>query len=447
MEVKVIKIINQLIKGEELKTEIKEISPVVKQLEVTIPAETIIQEIEKFYSDLKRTVKLKGFRPGKVPRSILERFYKKEVETEVVSKLINETFELAVKEKNLSPVAPPLIENPKLEPEKDFTYTARVEVAPQIELKGDYIGLELEQEKLEEISDAEVDKYLEEIRNYHSQLKPVEEDRAIRSGDFVVIDFSSTMDGQPLKGGKVQDRLIEIKPGSFLPGFTEQLIGLRAGITREITLTLPPDHEPKEIAGKTIVFEITIKEIKEKIVPPLDDNFARDVGEFETLTDLKNHLKQELTRRKEENIRNSLYNQITQKLIENNPFEVPPSLVERQTEYLILSARSRMAQLGIPIDSSTMSNRELRDFYRPIAEFQVKRSFLLAEIAKKEGIEVSPSDIKNYLQSHPLNSEDELTGQEEGERSAQIKAKLLEDKTLAFLTEKAKIKLIEPNKP
>jgi trigger factor len=275
----------------------------------------------------------------------------------------------------------------------------------------------------------------------------VEEDRAVRSGDFVVIDFSSTMDGQPLKGGKVQDRLIEIKPGSFLPGFTEQLIGLRAGITREITLTLPPDHEPKEIAGKTIVFEITIKEIKEKIVPPLDDNFARDVGEFETLTDLKNHLKQELTRRKEENIRNSLYNQITQKLIENNPFEVPPSLVERQTEYLILSARSRMAQLGIPIDSSTMSNRELRDFYRPIAEFQVKRSFLLAEIAKKEGIEVSPSDIKNYLQSHPLNSEDELTGQEEGERSAQIKAKLLEDKTLAFLTEKAKIKLIEPNKP
>ena len=417
----------------------------VKQIEVTIPADTIVSELEKFYLDLKKSIKINGFRPGKVPRAVLERFYKKEIETEVVSKLINETYESAVKEKNLFPVAPPIIDNPKFEPKKDFTYTARVEVAPTIELKGDYIGLEVEQEKLE-VSEEDVDKYLEEIRAYHAQLKVAEEERSIRSGDFVVIDFSGIIDGQSFKGGKVQDRLIEIKPESFLPGFTNQLIGLRPGVSREIIVTLPEDYEQKEIAGKTITFDVSIKEIKEKITPLLDDNFARDVGEFETLTALKVHLKKELTHREEERIRNTLYTNLLQKILENNPFEVPPSLVEKQTEYLIFQARSKMTRQGVKIDSSTMINRELKEAYRPIASFQIKRSFLLADIAKREGIEVEPPEIKAYLKTRSSAPDGDLEQQVEEEHKNHIKAKVLEDKTLAFLVEKAKIKLVDRKK-
>jgi trigger factor len=428
-----------------LKAEVKDVSPVVKQLEVTISADSIGNEIEKFYFDLRKTAKLKGFRPGKVPRAVLEKFYKKQVEGEVISKLVSDSYEAAIKEKNILPVSPPIIDTPKFASEKDFTYTARVEVAPALDLKGDYLGIEAEQEKLE-ITEEDVNKYLEEIRAYHAQLKAVEEDRSIRSGDFVVIDFTGTINKEPLKGGKVQDRLIEITPESFLPGFTNQLIGLRPGSNREIVVTPPEDFEQKELAGKTITFDVTIKEIKEKITPPLDDNFARDVGEFETLAVLKDHLKTEITRREEERIRSTLYNNLLQKILENNHFDVPPSLVERQTEFLIYHARSQMTRQGIKMDSSTMMNRELKEAYRPIAEFQVKRSFLLADIAKREGIEVDPSEIKEYLKNVSPHAEEDSEPHSGQEAKDQIKAKVLEEKTLAFLAEKAKLNLVDRKK-
>jgi len=428
-----------------LKAEVKDISPVVKQLEVTISADSIGNEIEKFYFDLRKTAKIKGFRPGKVPRTVLEKFYKKQVEGEVISKLISESYETAIKEKNILPVSPPIIDTPKCLPEQDFTYTARVEVAPALDLKGDYLGIEAEQEKLE-VTEEDVNKYLEEMRAYHAQLKAVEEDRSIRSGDFVVIDFTGTIEKEPLKGGKVQDRLIEITPESFLPGFTNQLIGLRPGANREIVVTPPEDFEQKELAGKTITFDVTIKEIKEKITPPLDDNFARDVGEFETLAVLKDHLKTEIIRREEERIRSTLYNNLLQKILGNNPFDVPPSLVERQAEFLIYHARSQMASQGIKMDSSTMMNRELKEAYRPIAEFQVKRSFLLADIAKREGIEVDPAEIKAYLKNVSPHAEEDSEPHSGQEAKDHIKAKVLEEKTLAFLAEKAKLNLVDRKK-
>jgi trigger factor len=427
-----------------LKADVKDVSPVIKQLEVTISADIIGTEIEKFYFDLRKTAKLKGFRPGKVPRTVLEKFYKKQVEGEVISKLINDSFEAAIKEKNILPVSPPIIDSPKFASDKNFTYTARVEVAPVLDLKGDYLGIEAEQEKLE-VTEEDVNKYLEQIRAYHAQLKAVEENRSIHSGDFVVIDFTGTIDNEPLKGGKGQDRLIEITTESFLPGFTNQLIGLRPGDNREIVVTPPEDFEQKELAGKTITFDVTIKEIKEKIIPPLDDNFARDVGEFESLDVLKDHLKKEITLREEERIRSALYNDFLQKIMENNPFEVPPSLVERQAEFLIYHARAQMTNQGIKMDSSTMMNRELKEAYRPIAEFQVKRSFLLADIAKREGIEVDAAEIKAYLKNvSPVEKDREQQVEEEAKN--QIKTKVLEEKTLAFLAEKAKLTLVDRKK-
>jgi trigger factor len=305
----------------DLKINVKDINPVEKQIQVTIPVDTIFSEVDKYYLSLRKSVKIKGFRPGKVPRSILERFYKKQVENEVVNKLINGTYQSAIKEKNIHPVSEPIIDSSKLETGNDFTYTARVEVHPEIDLEGDYLGLEVEQEKLK-VTEDDVDKYLEEIRHYHAQLKAVESDRPIRSGDFVVIDFTGNIEGVPLKEGEVKDKLIEIKPDTFLPGFTNQLIGLRPGVNREIKITIPEDYEQKEIAGKTVTLQVMIKEIKEKIIPSLDDNFARDVGEFETLSELREKVRKEITTREEQRIRNSLHNGLIQKIIENNPFEV-----------------------------------------------------------------------------------------------------------------------------
>ena len=429
-----------------LQIAVSDISTVEKQIQVIIPSDMVEQELDKYYLNLRRSAKIKGFRPGKVPRSILERFYGKQANNEVIANLVNETFQEAIKEKNIQPVAPPIVDNDKFERGSDFTYTARIEVHPVIELKGGYLGLEAEQEKLE-VTEADVDKYLEQLRELNAQLKVLETDRPIRGGDFVVIDFLASIEGVPVKGGPVKDKLLEITPDAFLPGFTNQLIGLRSGANREIVLDMPEDYQEKELAGKKISFQVSIKEIKEKIVPALDDNFSRDMGEFETMGELRKHVQKELIAREEQRIRNALYNSLMKQVIEGNPFDVPPSLIEKQTASLISEARSRLVRQGLQMDSSTMINRELSEAYRPMAEMQVKRAFILEEIAKKEGIEVAPSELKEYLDKvvattgHHVH---EIADEEERDAAKnRIKSRLLEEKTLAFLAEKAKIRVAE----
>ena len=428
------------------KVSIKDISNVEKQIEVTIAADTVAEELDNCYRTLRSSVKIKGFRPGKTPRSVLERFYGKQAETEVLNKLINDSFQEIIKEHNINPVSQPIIDNDKLKSGQDFTYRARVEVAPEISLHEDYLDLEAEQEKVN-VTDEVVDNYLNELRNFHSQLKNPEADRPIGSGDFVLLDFAGSIEGIPLQGGEGKDKLIEIKPEGFLPGFTDQLTGLTPGTKKEITITVPDDYTEKELSGKTINFQVNIKEIKEKIIPPLDDNFARDMGEFETLADLKKQLKKDIILREERRVRSLFYDNIIQKIIENTPFEVPPSLVEKQTEYLIQQSRSRMNEQGMKIDSSTVVNRELKETHRPIAESQVKRSFLLQAIAAKEEITVSPAEIKKELDNLAASSGGQLKNLTEGPRQEElqqhIKEKVLEDKTLAFLAEKTKIKVVD----
>jgi len=430
----------------DLSITVKDINAVEKQIQVTIPADTVTRELDKYYLTLRKSVKIKGFRPGKVPRSILERFYKKQVENEVVQQLVNDSYQSALKEKNIRAVSPPIIDNEKLEAGKDLTYTARVEIPPKFDLPETYVGLEVDQGKLD-VTEGDVDKYLDEMRNFHSQLNTLESDRPVSSGDYVLIDYTGSIDGVPLKEGEVKDKLIEIKPDSFLPGFTNQMLGLKAGVNREITVTLPEDYEQKEIAGKTLIFQVTIKEIKEKIVPPLDDNFARDVGEFETLSHLRDQVKKELTIREEQRIQNALHTDIIKKILDETPFDVPPSLVHKQTEFLILQARSQMTRQGLQLDSSTMINRELQEAYRPMAELQVKRSFVLEEIARREGIEVAESELQERLKllavARSQNPSVTAGGSETEEDKEQVKARVLEDKTLAFLKEKAHITIVE----
>lgn len=430
----------------DLSITVNDLSTVERQIQVTVPAAAVSQELEEYYQSLGKSVRLKGFRPGKVPRAVLERFYRKQVESEVTGKLINDTYQKALGERSINPVSQPIIDSPKLEVGKDFSFTARVEVAPIIDLQGGYLGIEVEQEKLS-VTEQDVERYLEEIRHFHAQLETVKTERPIGAGDFIMIDFNGHVDGVPLQEGEVKDRLLEVKPDSFLPGFTNQLIGLRQGDSREIVLTVPDDFEQKEIAGKTITFQVTIKEIREKVIPSLDDQFARDVGEFESLAELKEKIKEEITNRETRRIEHALRQDLIQEILKRNPFEVPPGLVAQQTEYLIFQARQQMQRQGLPIDSSSMINRELRESYRPMAEYHVKRSFLLAEIAKREGIELAVEEMKEQLAKLAAEMGRNVgalaEGDEEDQGKERIKARLLEEKALAFLTEKAHIKVVE----
>ncbi|HNU71715.1 MAG TPA: trigger factor [Thermodesulfobacteriota bacterium] len=427
---------------------VKDISPVEKQIEVTVPAEMVSTEIDSFYSDLRKSVKIKGFRQGKVPRQILTQYYGKQVENQVVTKIIADTYERLLKEKDLRPVSQPIIDNNKLEGGKDFSFTARVEVQPEISLSGGYLDITVEQEKVA-VTDEDVNRYLEELRNFHAQLTEVEPDRPIQQGDFVLLDYKGSINGVPLASGEAKDRLIEIKPDSLLPGFTNQLVGLRTGAARDIQVEVPEDYQDKELAGKTVVLEVAIKKIKEKVTPALDDSFARDMGEFETLAELKDHLQKELTAREEQRVRNLLHNALVEKILERNQFEVPASLVEKQVAYLINDARMRMRRQGLNIDSSAMIDRELKESYRPIAEFQVKRSFLLDAIAKAEGIDVTAAEIKEQLQNIAAmtgQSLSDLQSAGEEEAKSHLRSRILEEKTLEHLAGKAQIVLVDAKK-
>lgn len=430
----------------DLKITVHDISTVEKKIDVTVPADSVTSKLDEFYKTLRSTVRIKGFRPGKAPRSILERFYGKQAENEVLTKLVDDTLQETFQEKEIHPVSQPIIDNDKLKAGEDFMYTVRVEVAPQIPLDEPYRGLEVQQEKVA-VTDDDVDNYLKQLRDYHSQLKALDPPRPICSGDFIVIDYAGSLEGVPLKGGEVKDKLLEVQPDSFLPGFTSQLIGLRQGDEREITVTLPDDYAEKELAGKALVFRVAIKDIKEKITPPLDDHFARDMGEFETLSDLRAHLRKEIEAREEQRVLSLLHDAIVQKIVENNPFDAPPSLVEKQTDFLIFQARSRLREQGITLDSSAMVDRELKQAYRPVAELQVKRTFLLKAIAAKEGVTVSPAEIKEYLDKLASASGHDLKNLTEGpereEARERVKEKVLEDKTLAFLEKESKIETIE----
>ncbi|HNR12952.1 MAG TPA: trigger factor, partial [Thermodesulfobacteriota bacterium] len=350
--------------------------------------------------------------------------------------------------KDLRPVSQPIIDNNKLEVCKDFSITARVEVQPEIALSGGYLDITVEQEKVA-VTDEDVNRYLEELRNFHAQLTEVEPDRPIQQGDFVLLDYKGSINGVPLASGEAKDRLIEIKPDSLLPGFTNQLVGLRTGAARDIQVEVPEDYQDKELAGKTVVLEVAIKKIKEKVTPALDDSFARDMGEFETLAELKDHLQKELTAREEQRVRNLLHNALVEKILERNQFEVPASLVEKQVAYLINDARMRMRRQGLNIDSSAMIDRELKESYRPIAEFQVKRSFLLDAIAKAEGIDVTAAEIKEQLQNIAAmtgQSLSDLQSAGEEEAKSHLRSRILEEKTLEHLAGKAQIVLVDAKK-
>ncbi|MEW6615113.1 MAG: trigger factor [Thermodesulfobacteriota bacterium] len=431
-----------------MKIEIEEISPVEKKFSVTLPKELVTSELNSAYEDLRRKAKVKGFRQGRVPRSILERYYKREVEGEVIIKLVNDSYFKILEEKNITPVSQPLIDNNVLEIGKEFTYSAKVEVKPEIDVRG-YIGIELEKGKIN-ISEEDIDKKLAELQRSNAQLREVEESRPIKVGDFVVIDYEGFWDVKAIDGEKVADHLLEVGSGSFSPDFEEQLPGLKKGDERNIQITLPEEYSKKDLAGKEVTFKVKIKGIKEKILPELNDDFAKDLGEFETLEKLKQKIRENLERLDKIRIEANLRDQLLNKLVEVNAFEVPPSLVNQHLQDKIKETQMRLSLQGVSMEQVGISANSIRESYKDQAEKEVKVGFLLEEIAKKESIEVDERYIEDKILEIAENSghnvevvRNHYKGDEARER---LKSGLKTEKTLDFIIEKANIKEIERRK-
>jgi len=424
-----------------MRVSVEEISSIKKKVSIEVPEDRVVKEVDSFYRELSRKAKIKGFRPGKVPRNILERHFKDYVKTEVIQKLIQDSYPQALSETKLNPVSNPLIDPGEMEGGKSFHYSATIEVKPEIKLE-DYIGLNIEGKK-EGVRDEEVEERLKNLQNLHAHLKTVSDPRPIQSGDFVILDYEASMDHQPLEEGKATDFTVEVGSGRFIPDFEEKLVGLKSEEEKEIEVSFPDDYGYKKWAGKTLSFHVKIKEIKEKILPLLDDEFAKDLGDYSSLEDLKLKLKGEIEKEKELGLQRQLKDQMVEQLLQANPFEVPESLVEEQARTLVSDTKMRLASQGVDFKNLGVTEEKLQGDYREMAEKQVRTFLILEKIADQEGITVTDEEAENRIReiSERIHQKFDVVKRyyEKNGLIPEVKAGIMSEKILNFLLEKANI--------
>jgi len=427
-----------------MKANVEEISSIKKKVSIEIPEGQVNKEVESFYKDLGKKAKIKGFRPGKVPRNILERYFKDYVKAEVIQKLIQDTYPQALSETDLQPVSPPVIDPGEFEDGKSFQYSAVIEVKPDIKLEG-YTGLKIEGKK-EGVKDEEVEERLKALQNLHANLKTILEVRPIQAGDYVIVDYEASLGGKPLEGGKAIDFTLEVGSGQFIPALEEKLIGLKPEEEKEIEVSFPQDYGYQKWAGKTISFHVKIKEIKEKILPPLDDEFAKDLGDYSSFEELKAKLKGEIEKEKELTLERQLKDQLVDQLLEANPFEVPESLVEEQAKTMVSDTKLRLAAQGVVLKNLGVSEEKLQEDYKAMAQKQVRTFLILDKIAGQEGIAVTDEEAEDRLKemSERMHQKFDVLKRyyEKNGLLPEVKAGIIRDKILNFLLEKANVNYV-----
>lgn len=377
-----------------MKVDAEELSPTKKRLQVEVPPPQVKEAVESLYRNLNKRVKIKGFRPGRIPRDVLERHYGDYIKEQAISHLINETYPQAISQESLEPIAPPTIDTGDLTLESPFTYSAVVEVRPRIEVTG-YKGLRLKG-KREKVTPKEVKSELERLRKMHSRLEPVVGRDRVQKGDIVLLDFQGLLDARPIRDGKAENYSLEVGSGSMVPGFEEGLIGKKTDLPEEITVVFPDDHPRKDLAGKEVIFQVTVKEIRQRILPLLDDDFAKDVGDYQDLDALKERIKTDLEGVKEHRLTEELRQAAVDQLLQANPVEVPSYLVERRTGELLQDLKLRMAAQKQELPPE--EEQKAREEYQKVAEREVRTSLLLEEIGRQESIEVRPEEMDERLQ-------------------------------------------------
>lgn len=431
-----------------MKVDVEEVSPVKKVLHVEIPKEDVTQRLNTAYKNLKSSVNLRGFRPGKVPLSILERRFGSQIHAEVSGELIQNSYGKALGEASLKPVGEPSLDQPQvLEKGQPYRYSATVEVCPVLEdltLK----GLELE-ERTHTVNDEEVDAQLEVLQKRSAQLRDVEEDRPARDQDIVIIDYEGFKDDKPLEdAGKTDNFQVEIGSGRMLPEFDEQLVGMKANETKEIRVHFPEDYYNRGLAGQDVTFKVTLKEIKEEVLPELDDEFAKDLGEYETLAALKEAVKEDLEKKYEMETQRQLREQVTDALIAQSEFELPETLIESELAKMVKDAQGMMAQRGVAPDESEEGVKALSEKYRPLAERKVREYILMQKAIEQEGIELTDEMLEKAYEGfadsigQPVNVIRQFYEKSQ-EAHEVFKQKALEKEAMEYIIAKANIKTVE----
>jgi len=418
-----------------------DISPSQKKIRVEIPESSVAKELEKKYRDLAKKAKIKGFRPGKVPLSIIKSYYGKAVEHEVSTQFIQDTFGDALKESDLKPLTQADVSESHFEEGGAFSYTAVVDICPPFDLP-DYKGLKIHKPAVE-VTEEQIQAELDKLVQNHSQLRALETERPIREGDVAIVDFMPSVEGRVFEKGKTKDFMAEIGKGALHPDFDKHLLGRKPGESFSFELYYPEDASTSELAGKSVHFDLTVKELKEKEVPELNDEFAQSLGsgQFETLDALRQEVQQKLLEREEQSASQSVRDQILRKILSKVQFEISPRVIESEADRILQNLKHQFESQGLKFDADALNTSEYKTGSRLQAERDIRTRLVLDKIAEAEAISLDLEEEEQVFRDIAAAYRIDLAKvQSEYSDSAiveQEKERKLKDKVLKFIESEA----------
>jgi len=424
-----------------MKITVEKTSEVERKLSIEVPWDKYQEELDRQLGQIRKGSTLKGFRKGKAPMEMVRRIYSEDASKDAVNALAGEAVRDALAEHELKPFGSPYLTDVNTEENKSVNMEAIVELEPTFDL-ADYSALELIKPGTE-VNDDEVDKFLQNMRQNQADTVSVEEKRGLKDGDVANVDFTGTMGGEPVEDLNGTDYLLHIGSSETVPGFEEQIVGMEAGQKREFELTFPEDFFKPELAGQVIHFDIHLKDIRELQLPELDDEFAKDQGEFKDLEELRDSIRENMSRMKASDSEKALRRNLTNRLVNDNVFEVPPSLADRELRRIIQEYGDNMIKSGLENDKVREAILENEEHLKKTAAETIRLLYIITQIAEKEDIEASEEDIRDVVTGMAARvgkpEEDLMEEYSKDGTLSEIGFNIVREKVFTLLLEKANI--------
>jgi trigger factor len=427
----------------DLKIEITEVDSCTKKLDIELPYPQYREELNKAYRALNRKVKVPGFRQGKTPLKILESHHKDQVEAEVLQKLVSRSYQEAVAREDLNAVGPPRLEDFSVEEGQPVKLMLTVEVKPEMR-EVIYEGFEFKK-VVKEVTPEDLDREIEALRDRFAELveKP---DGPIADGDYITIDYQPHIEGRAVPGEKRENHTVVVGNGSLEEDFERQLLRMSKGEEGKITVRYPHDHGREDLAGREVVFQVKVREVKTKSLPPLDDDFARQAGDYETLEELKAEVKTRLEEYEKRQADHRLKNDVVSRLVEANSIDAPPSMVEEEIDLRLMHMQNQLQMQGLRLNLSEKELQEWRQNSRAEAVKQVKANLILEKIAQLKNIDLSENELEEELKKMRQGETNDLESlkkkMEENGTLTRLRESLIREKALNNIMENYNIETV-----
>ncbi len=433
----------------DMSVKIEDKSSVKKVLSFEIPKEDITKELNIAYNELKKKADVKGFRKGKIPRKVLENRFSKDVHADVAPRLIQEVFIKAIKEHDLNIVGGPQMDPPELDPENAYIFDITVEIKPELD-DIEFEGIALEKTKYE-ISDGEIESQIHMIQKTMAKKETVTEERPVKDGDFVLIDYQGFLNDKPFDPTpKIENYVMGIGQDGMPKEFSEKLTGVIPVQDIEIEVLYPDDFHDENFKGKTIVYKVKLKEIQEEVLPEINDDLVKDLGQFETLDDVRTSIRENLEKGYARRIQHELSEQVFKNLLEKYEFEVPEAMIEGELNGIIAEAEQSFTANNTSLEEAGLSKDTLKTQYRDVAEKQARRHLILDKIISQEKLELTDEELEKSFEemamgmNAPVDSVKNYFNMDPKQLDF-YKHTQLEKKAVDIIIEKGSITEVEPD--